>query len=331
MLNKLHFWIFVMFLLVPLLVNAGTQQDLFDASLIIWFPSVNLLNDNSTSPKADATTTGSPAYVTTGTIPISDATGFFPGGTAYVKFTTTTEYLAGVRNQSVVFLSNYTGEGSGTRTPFSTGAADVDEKWRINFDGTNLRNFLITDTGSILVDISETAHTANSEYEMLVFTVEVIGNSVTLKTYINDTEKGSGSNTNGFSDGFTDDVFIGTRSANTAHGFFGGLNALYYFNKTLTQSDTTFLFNSGNFIYLTPEAAPATTCDCPTSGDWFIEDGSVCNLTTSCDIPNNNIFISSSSSLTVHDDVTLTCNSIQVETANSFFMWSNKATINVKK
>lgn len=78
--------------------------------------------------------------------------------------------------------------------------------------------------------------------------------------------------------------------------------------------------------------APAsTTCDCPTSGDWIIEDGSQCNLTTSCDIPSSNIYISKSSSLTIYDGVELTCNNIQGEFANSFLQVHNGAILNLNR
>ncbi|KKQ99920.1 MAG: hypothetical protein UT24_C0021G0009 [Candidatus Woesebacteria bacterium GW2011_GWB1_39_12] len=54
----------------------------------------------------------------------------------------------------------------------------------------------------------------------------------------------------------------------------------------LTSAENkTYQFNiSAPTTIVTP---PATTCDCPTSGNWIIDDGSICELTTTCNIGAN--------------------------------------------
>ena len=55
-------------------------------------------------------------------------------------------------------------------------------------------------------------------------------------------------------------------------------NILYNFNATFDN------FSAGG-------AAAPSTCDCPTSGNWEIDDASVCTLSTTCNIGTNKLRI----------------------------------------
>lgn len=77
-------------------------------------------------------------------------------------------------------------------------------------------------------------------------------------------------------------------------------------NSTITPNNRYFQYhakfgNSGDFnytvdfynatIWYKAVPPPSVTCNCPSSGNWVINDGSVCQLTTTCNIPNNNLNI----------------------------------------
>lgn len=58
----------------------------------------------------------------------------------------------------------------------------------------------------------------------------------------------------------------------------------------LTSAENrTFQFNISSPIYGAPP--PSTTCDCPVAGNWEINDGSICELSTICDIRPNKLII----------------------------------------
>ena len=85
----------------------------------------------------------------------------------------------------------------------------------------------------------------------------------------------------------------------TTASFTGMVDDVYWINLSLASSDIrTHFWNNGDGQKL-QAAAPAATCDCPSSGsDWEINDGSTCQLTTACDIGtgrvrvnNGNLFI----------------------------------------
>ena len=256
--KKLLFLIPAMILLVLNIAFATQQQqqDLYESAILIWFPSVNLTTDNSSTPHYGTSIVNDPEYTDSAFSPIGDAAAYYKGDNGhYTRFEQGADeaphYLNSTINQSLCVLTNFTTSGN-PEYIFSTGKDGVDERWRIGMDATNLRNYFITDTGSITVDVALTTQgfNVNTNWTMLCFTIEVIGNTVNVSTFINSTNEGSGKNTNGYSGGMDDDLYIGARSLDLTNGFKGGLNALYYFNKTLTQSDITLLFNNGDFFEL---------------------------------------------------------------------------------
>jgi len=58
-------------------------------------------------------------------------------------------------------------------------------------------------------------------------------------------------------------------------------------NEDFEASDYSFHVNPG--------ASPADTCSCPSSGNWEIDDGSICTLNTECNLTGGDLHISSGS------------------------------------
>jgi hypothetical protein len=62
----------------------------------------------------------------------------------------------------------------------------------------------------------------------------------------------------------------------------------YNYSATIAQNDSVYFQQSSLFAEVVATINP---CTCPTSGDFLITNGNVCNLTTSCNIGNNNLRI----------------------------------------
>jgi hypothetical protein len=58
-----------------------------------------------------------------------------------------------------------------------------------------------------------------------------------------------------------------------------------------------------------------STCNCPTSGDWIISDGSDCNLVSSCYLATNNLFITNGK-LRINGNGLLQANKCVINQAN---------------
>ena len=82
---------------------------------------------------------------------------------------------------------------------------------------------------------------------------------------------------------FVDELVTITASANKT------VCGQYWFN------DTNNNINQTDFSCFTVSATstPSTTCNCPSSGDWLINDGSTCVLATTCNMPANKLIIDS--------------------------------------
>ena len=77
---------------------------------------------------------------------------------------------------------------------------------------------------------------------------------------------------------------------------FGALTHIYW---AVFANDSTGNFNWTQNFSMRLNTITSTTCDCPSSGDWNICDGSVCNLTSSCNIGANKLRICSNSGLLI--------------------------------
>lgn len=93
----------------------------------------------------------------------------------------------------------------------------------------------------------------------------------------------------------------GTLISNNTFGtsrthFIGGLTNSTWYYINVSAWDTSGNFNTSNTSFITAQnvvGAAVTVCDCPSSGDWDINDGTICEITTECNIGTNSIHITS--------------------------------------
>lgn len=90
-------------------------------------------------------------------------------------------------------------------------------------------------------------------------------------------------------------ISIGGRSIASSDHFIGNIDEVAVWNISLTTTEIKLIFDdrdAGNHLSASCTVPAAPTCDCPSANtDWNIGDGSICSLTTVCDIGTGKLLI----------------------------------------
>jgi hypothetical protein len=109
-------------------------------------------------------------------------------------------------------------------------------------------------------------------------------------------------------------------------------NATFDILKSTNYTRLKLLYYSGDYGFYSPilmnditfdlfNVVEDTICDCP-SGNWEINDGTICNLATVCNIPTYNLRIGDGG-LRINDGGSLTVNGIYVADSQVFYVDDN--------
>jgi hypothetical protein len=251
----------VLFLLFPTLISAGTQQDLYDAALVIWHPSVNLSIDNSSLNNLG--TPSSSVTYETGVKKLGDASGDFRGGN--VTFFDNGNFSS-VINFTICVWSNFTTSGLTYSNIVTRRDSVNDGFWSLRVEDTDLNlgfhsnyNALTTPT-TASATYPMTDFSANTDFELICGVSNQTNTSrTTAQLYINATVVAEGYHEAGTTT-IDDPLTIGRLGVgDSTTSYRGGLDQVMFFNISLTSSDIDFLWNSGAGFYLVPETEADTT------------------------------------------------------------------------
>jgi len=78
---------------------------------------------------------------------------------------------------------------------------------------------------------------------------------------------------------FTNPTLFETNDCNGTH-----VQSKFFFETNSSETPVLYNYTYGYSDLITEVAPPPDTCDCPTSGNWDIDDGSSCYLSTTCNI-----------------------------------------------
>ena len=249
----------LLILLVPTVLADATRyssEEIADAALILWYPSVNVTNDNSTEGRTCTLADSTAIVLNTTTNKVGSAAGYFKGTTDACQFDAD-PHMNEALNQTICTVTTWDGVlGAGVQhVAARTNGVAAEGDWRIALlkqDPFNVQFAYYGSSGLSLNVYNFFANYGNTdEGYLLCGIINVTGTTVTIYILVNDTVIGEVSQ-GGITPTASDDHFtIGDNGADNSQVFTGQMEDIYYINKSLSSDDISeHIFNGGDFLKL---------------------------------------------------------------------------------
>jgi len=242
------------FLLLSFVANADMEEDLFNNSLIIYHPSINISQENSTY-KAIAEVFGAG----TALFDQVDKSTHFDGDVKLI-FPNIQAYNTGL-NVSGFCWANSTTENNGVHNIMGRRDSDVNGEWQLLLN--NVANDLLSFTwwdagGAHSMSTSLSNLDAIDKYQLFGFTLTQ--NSTSLQTaiiYSNSTKIQTSTSASSRAFVSTPLSLADNGLDDEAQYYIGGLKGCIIINKTMTDEEIAFYYQQGENFKLTSQAAAA--------------------------------------------------------------------------
>ena len=257
-----------MFLIASFIANADTQGDLFNNSLIVYHPSINISQENSTyKAVAEVFGTGTALFD-----PVDKSTHF--DGDVKLKFPNIQAYNTGLNVSGFCWGNSTTGTGA-VFNIMGRRVNDANGEWQFQISdvaGDDLLGFVWWDAGGAHVMSTSLSNLGViDKYQLFGFTLTQNSTSLqTAITYVNSTKIQTSTSASSRAFVSTPLSIADNGLDDEAQYYVGGLKGCIIINKTMTDEEIAFYYQQGENFKLTEIAevanvAPVITVELPTN------------------------------------------------------------------